>query len=117
MSKSLSQYAAGILMLLGLTTVGCGGPGISPQSDAQHWADKIRPGMSADEAEKYLAQHDFEHWQDGRVIYGFRDKVKSTDYSDGVVISVYLDDSNRVAYAETYASRPSPYPMALPTYP
>ena len=117
MSKSLSKCAAGILLLLGLTAVGCGGPGMSPPADAQHWADKIRPGMSADEARKLLAQHDFEHWQDGRVIYGFRDKVKTPDYSDGVVVSVYLDDADRVAYTETYASPPSPYPMALPTYP
>lgn len=117
MSRRFSKCAAGILMLLGLTAVGCGGPGISPSSDAQHWANKIRPGTSADEAEKFLAENDFEHWQDGRVIYGFRDKVKSTDYSDGVVVSVYLNDSNRVEYTETYASLPSPYPMAAPTYP
>lgn len=117
MAKSVSICGAGILLLLGIATVGCGGPGINPQADAQHWADKIRPGISAEEAENFLAEHDFEHWQDGRVIYGYRDKVASRDYSDGVVLSVYLDDSNRVAYTETYASPSSPYPMALPTYP
>lgn len=117
MTKRLSKCAPGILVLLGLTIAGCGGPGISPPADAQHWADKITPGMSADQATQYLADNDFEHWQDGRVIYGYRDKVKSPDYSDGVVLSVYLDDANRVAYTESYASPASPYPMALPTYP
>jgi hypothetical protein len=117
MSKTVKVPGAGILLLLGFATVGCGGPGISPPADAQHWADQIRPGTSADEAKQFLAENDFEHWQDGRVIYGYRDKVASKDYSDGVVLSVYLDDSNRVAYTETYASPSSPYPMVWPTYP
>lgn len=113
--RTRTQSAA--ILLLGLAIVGCGGPGINPQSDAQHWADRIRPGMSAGETRKLMDENDFENWSVGRVIYGFRDKVASKDYSDGVVLTVYLDDAGRVAYAETYASPSSPYPMVWPTYP
>ena len=113
--RTRTQSAA--ILLLGIAIVGCGGPGINPQSDAQHWADRIRPGMSAGETRKLMDENDFENWSVGRVIYGFRDKVASKDYSDGVVLTVYLDDAGRVAYAESYASPSSPYPMVWPTYP
>ena len=107
----------GALLSLVVCLAGCGGPGSSPQADAQHWAAKVHPGMSAREARDVLADNDFKPWSVGRVIYGYRDEVASTNYSDGVALSVYLDDANRVAYAETYASPSSPYPMVWPTYP
>lgn len=107
----------GILLLLGGSLVGCGGPGLGPQPDAQHWADKVPPGMSAREARQILADNDFRPWSAGRVIYGYRDKVASRQYGDGVALCVYLDDAGRVAYTETHASPASPYPMVWPTYP
>jgi hypothetical protein len=105
-----------ILSLVGLAA-GCGGPGINPQADAQHWADQIHTGISAQEARQVMADNDFQPWSAGRIIYGYRDKVASTHYSDGVALSVYLDDVGHVAYAEAYASPSSPYPMVWPTYP
>lgn len=110
------RYAA-ILFLLGMALPGCGGPGINPQADAQHWAEQIHTGISAQDARQVMADNDFKPWSAGRIIYGYRDKVASTDYSDGVALSVYLDDAGRVAYAEAYASPSSPYPMVWPTYP
>ena len=117
MPRNVRAKSAGVLLLLGSLLAGCGGPGINPQADAQHWADRFKPGMSADEARNVMDENDFENWSAGRVIYAFRDKVARKDYSDGVVLTVSLDDSGRVAYAETYASPWSPYPMVWPTYP
>lgn len=117
MLRNVRAQSAGVLLVLGGLLGGCGGPGINPQADAQHWAGRIHPGMSADDARKVMDENDFENWSVGRVIYGFRDKVARTDYSDGVVLTVYLDDSDRVAYAETHASPSSPYPMVWPIYP
>lgn len=106
-----------VLLFLVAGLAGCGGPGAGPQTDAQRWAGKLHPGMTAEQARDFLAHNDFQPWSAGRVIYGYRDKVASTNYSDGVALSVYLDDANRVAYAEAYASPSSPYPMLWPTYP
>jgi hypothetical protein len=117
MLKNVRIQSAGILLLLGIATVGCGGPGINPQADAQHWADKIQPGISATAARQIMQANDFSPWSAGQIIYGYRDKLASTDNSDGVAMTVYLDDTGRVAYAQTYASTSSPYPMLWPTYP
>ncbi|HEY2585804.1 MAG TPA: hypothetical protein VGI81_08575 [Tepidisphaeraceae bacterium] len=107
----------GMLLLLAAGLVGCGGPARGPVADAQYWADRIPAGTSLADAKRVMADNDFEHWQSGNVLYGYRDKVASKDYSNGVTLSAYLDESGRVAYTEARSTPIEPYPLVWPTYP
>jgi hypothetical protein len=73
--------------------------------------------MSADQAHQVLADNGFRTWSAGRIMYGYRDKVASSDYSNGVSMEVRIDSEGHVASAEAYSSPVSPYPILAPVYP
>jgi hypothetical protein len=106
-----------MLLLLATCLIGCGGPARGPTGDAQYWSDRIPAGTSAHGAERIMADNDFEHWTSGNILYGYRDKVASKEYSNGVTLSVYLDEAGRVAYTEAHSTPIEPYPQVWPTYP
>lgn len=113
----MRKVISGGMLLLAGCLFGCGGPARGPVGDAHYWADRFPAGTSLKDAERTMSQNDFEHWTSGNVLYGYRDKVASKDYSDGVTVSVYLDEAGRVAYSEAYATPSEPYPQVWPTYP
>jgi hypothetical protein len=106
-----------MLLLVAGCLVGCGGPARGPAGDAQYWSDRIPAGTTLADARREMADNDFEHWQSGNVLYGYRDKVASKDYSDGVTLSVYLDPAGKVAYTEAHTTPVESYPQVWPTYP
>jgi len=107
----------GMTSLLSIGLCGCGGPGLGSGPDASYWADKAPAGQSSEQAHQTLANNGFGSWSTGRLIYGYRDKVASADYSDGVSMQVYLDPTDHVTSAEASSSPVSPYPQVAPTYP
>lgn len=113
----MKPNVTGMLLLLAAGLIGCGGPARGPAGDAQYWADRIPAGTSLADARRVMAENDFEHWITGNILYGYRDKVASQDYSNGVTLSVYLDPAGRVAYTEASSTPIEPYPQAWPTYP
>ena len=113
----MNMKQIGIGVILALCGYGCGGPGTGAQGDVDHWLSKVPAGTSADRANGNLADNDFQPWSTGRVIYGYRDKVYSADYSNGVSVQLHEDPDGKVASAEAFSSPVEPYPMLMPVYP
>jgi hypothetical protein len=111
----LREYFATVLLAIGLC--GCGGPGLGSQGDANYWAGKAPAGLSSDKAHETLSENGFCTWSTGRVIYGYRDRVASSNYSNGVSTQTFLDPTDHVTSTEAYASPVTPYPQLAPTYP
>jgi hypothetical protein len=107
----------GITLLLTFGVYGCGGPAAGPQGDADHWLSKVPAGSSEQQARQVLADNNVSNWSTGRVMYGYRDKVASCDYSDGVAVQVNTDPEGRVTSSAALGSPVSPFPMIAPTYP
>lgn len=105
------------LILSAFVTAGCGGPGLSPQQDVDHWLGQVPANATSCAAHNTLADNDFSPWFSGRMLYGYRDKVASQDYADGVTMQLEEDPSGHVASKEAYGSPDSPYPLLLPAYP
>jgi hypothetical protein len=106
-----------VTTLLAIGLAGCGGPGLGSQPDATYWAGKAPAGLSGDKAHEMLSDNGFRPWSTGRVVYGYRDKVASSDYSDGVSTQIFLDPTDHVTSTEAYASPVTPFPQLAPTYP
>ena len=109
--------AIGLSLLMTFGLFGCGGPGLGSQADANYWAGKVSAGSSNDHAHDALVDNGFHPWSTGRVVYGYRDRVASSDYSDGVATQTLFDGTGHVASSEAYASPVTPFPQLAPKYP